>query len=452
MDLNNKKVLQVGLGVLGGGVATARFLVEQGALLTVTDMKSAEYLSISLEKLADLKDKINFVLGEHREADFLENEIIVLNPDVSPSNPLVQLAIQAGKRIETELTLFFRYAKYKSIIGITGTRGKTTTTLWTGHILSGAFEDVRVIGNDPNRPFLTEINHCTSATTVVLEVPSFQLETFGWSSFAPNVALITNLYQDHLSRHKTMAEYALAKANIFKHQNKDDVLILNKDNEWTQFFLAQKPQAKIIFTTDNMIWLPAEITDFKQEWGEHNLHNLFAATAVALAMGMLVETIKKQVFTLPSARFREEKVFQNEKITIYNDTTSTSPEATLAAVERFATTSSRLVLIAGGTDRELDFQNWGSRMKNYLNKIDLILLEGSATEKMKVSLRAQGYLEYRSLSECFKMALQKAKETNDKAIILFSPGAKSFEKFKNEFDRGEQFNALVEEYKSNGSL
>jgi hypothetical protein len=151
-------------------------------------------------------------------------------------------------------------------------------------------------------------------------------------------------------------------------------------------------------------------------------------------------------------QYKPGEVFQNEKITIYNDTTSTSPEATLAAVERFATTSSRLVLIAGGTDRELDFQNWGSRMKNYLNKIDLILLEGSATEKMKVSLRAQGYLEYRSLSECFKMALQKAKETNDKAIILFSPGAKSFEKFKNEFDRGEQFNALVEEYKSNGSL
>jgi UDP-N-acetylmuramoylalanine--D-glutamate ligase len=132
MDLKNKKVLQMGLGILGGGVATARFLVEQGTILTVTDMKTAEYLQTSLDKLADISNKINFVLGEHREEDFLDNEIIVLNPDVSLANPLVQTAIKAGKQIETELTLFFRYVECRSVIGITGTRGKTTTTLWTG--------------------------------------------------------------------------------------------------------------------------------------------------------------------------------------------------------------------------------------------------------------------------------------------------------------------------------
>ncbi len=433
----------MGLGVLGGGVATARFLVEQGAILTVTDMKTAEYLKTSLDKLADISNQINFVLGEHREEDFLNNEIVVLNPDVSPTNPLVQTALKAGKQIETELTLFFRYVQCKFVVGITGTRGKTTTTLWTHHILAGALGDVRILGNDPNRPFLSEINHCTKETIAVVEMPSFQLETFESSGFAPHIAVITNLYQDHLSRHKTMEGYALAKANIFRNQTEKDFLILNKENEWTDFFLNQKPKSKIVFTTDQHIWSVDEMLAFKNQWGEHNLKNLLAATAVALCMGVDPETIKREVSSLPVAKFREEKVFENEVLTIYNDTTATSPEATVAAVLRFASKEGNLFLIAGGTDRELDFTKWSTDLKKYLDQINLVLLSGSATEKMKKALGLESYEEYDSLEECVKFALEKAKSLKGKSVILFSPGAKSFEKFKNEFDRGEQFNDIV---------
>jgi UDP-N-acetylmuramoylalanine--D-glutamate ligase len=182
---------------------------------------------------------------------------------------------------------------------------------------------------------------------------------------------------------------------------------------------------------------------FKNQWGEHNLKNLLAATAVALCMEVDPETIKREVSSLPVAKFREEKVFENEILTIYNDTTATSPEATIVAVERFLSPNQNLILIAGGTDRELDFTKWSTDLKKYLDQINLILLSGSATEKMKKALGLESYEEYDSLEECVEFALEKAKSLEGKSVILFSPGAKSFEKFKNEFDRGEQFNDIV---------
>src|SRR3989344_8309773 len=225
MDLKNKKVLLMGLGVLGGGVATARFLVEQGADLTVTDLKDKEYLKPSLEKLEDLKEKINFILGEHREKDFLESEIIVINPDVSVNNKFVELAKKNGKQIENELTLFYKLCPSKKIIAITGTRGKTTTTNWTYHILKSHYENTILLGNSPDKPFLQEIKKINKDSSVVVEVPSYHLEIVNEHNFKPHIAVITNLYRDHINRHKSMEEYAEVKANIFKGQTIEDFLI-----------------------------------------------------------------------------------------------------------------------------------------------------------------------------------------------------------------------------------
>ncbi len=165
-NLQNKKVLLMGLGVLGGGVATARFLALGGAEVTVTDFKTEEFLADSLEKLKDLN--IRYVLGRHEEKDFLETDILVINPDVSADNKFVQLAREAGKRIENELTLFYEFAPCKVTVGITGTRGKTTTTNWIGSILKSAGKNVRVLGNDPEKPFLAEIYKCTEDTIAII--------------------------------------------------------------------------------------------------------------------------------------------------------------------------------------------------------------------------------------------------------------------------------------------
>lgn len=441
MNLQNKKVLLMGLGILGGGVATAKWLLKRGALLTITDMKSEEDLAPSLLKIKEFtketKTQIKYVLGGHEVYDFLDNEIIVINPDVPLDNPFLKVAREAGKQIENELTLFYKFAKFKTSIGITGTRGKTTTTNWIGHIIKSAGLNVKVLGNDPEKPFLSEIENCDEDTVAVIEMPSFQLEMFGECGKAPHVAVITNLYQDHLSRHKTMESYALAKANIFKNQTENDFLVLNKENLWTDFFLKQNPKAKVVFSSDvGLSGFNSE--DFISKFGEHNLKNFLAGAAASLSLGISQEQIIAIIDSLPQIKWREELVYEKDGLKIYNDTASTSPEAFVSAAKRFK--GKNTFFIVGGTDRELDFKDWTEFVKSNLDSQHVVFLTGSATEKMKADLGWTHFNEFNTLEECFGFALQKMEK---KGILVFSPGAKSFEKFKNEFDRGEKFNAIV---------
>ncbi|MFH0804214.1 MAG: UDP-N-acetylmuramoyl-L-alanine--D-glutamate ligase [Candidatus Zambryskibacteria bacterium] len=456
MELKDKKVLLMGLGLLGGGVATARWLVERGAVLTITDMKDEESLKPSIEKLKEYKSKIKYILGRHEEKDFLNNDIIVINPDVPANNKFVELARKAGKQIENELTLFYKFCPSRKIVAVTGTRGKTTTVNWIAHFLKSGNPNTLVIGNTPEKPFLQEIKKCNADTQVVIEAPSFQLEICSESEFAPHIAVITNLYRDHINRHKSMEEYAKAKSNIFRHQKEDDFLILDKENEWTNFFLAQKPKSKILFFSEENLII--DKNEFIKLWGEHNLQNFATSSLVALTLGISPEEIKKQISSLPQIKFRQEKVFENERLSIYNDTTSTSPEALTAAMERFLSDGEKAVFISGGTDRELDYRKWAETAQKLIKPENLILLSGSATEKMKKELDGDSFNEFNSLEECFKKALEIVKKAptslklpartlqagrRGASKIIFSPGAKSFEKFKNEFDRGEQFNLLV---------
>ncbi len=310
MDLKGKKVLLMGLGILGGGVATARFLAERGALLTVTDMKSLEYLKPSLEKLQDLAN-IKYVLGRHEESDFLECDILVINPDVSVKNKFVELARGAGKQIENELSLFYRFCPSEKIVAITGARGKTTTTNWAYHLLKSFEPNTVLAGNSEANPFLAMVDKCNPESFVVLEVPSYHLELeVANLPCAPKVAIITNIYRDHLARHITMQEYARVKGNIFKYQNQNDFLILNKENEWTSFLLGLKPKAQVLFAGDNPIWSENELLEFGKIWGGHNVQNLLASSLATFKMGVPESLIKDSVASLPSIKFRQEKVFE----------------------------------------------------------------------------------------------------------------------------------------------
>ncbi len=444
MELKDKKVLLMGLGVLGGGLATAKWLLKKGVILTITDTKTEEQLKPSLEKLKKFETKIKYVLGEHKEKDFLENEIIVINPDVSVNNKFVQLAKKNGKQIENELTLFYKFCPAKNIIAVTGTRGKTTITNWIAHFLKSKYSKTILAGNSSSNPFLGVIDSCDENSIVVTEIPSYHLELLAEKNekYEPKVALITNIYRDHLNRHNTLENYAKTKANIFKNQKASDFLILNKDNNWTEFLLSLKPKAKILyFSKEDSGESFVNKSDFIEKWGEHNFLNLKASILVATTMGVDLKTIKKAILTLPQIKFRQEKVYENKGLTIYNDTAATSPEATVAAVKRFNKDKKNLILITGGTNKELDFEDWAIEMKKNINMNNLVLLSGSATEKMKNFLDESQYNEFNNLSKCLKYALKLSKK--EKSIILFSPSSKSFEKFKNEYDRGEQFNILV---------
>jgi UDP-N-acetylmuramoylalanine--D-glutamate ligase len=263
--------------------------------------------------------------------------------------------------------------------------------------------------------------------------------------------VITNIFQDHLNRHGTIENYATVKANIFKNQKEDQFTIFNKENDWTKYFVDTKPKSKIqLFSTNNLsddetgldieeLGKHIDIVKFEKDFGHHNLENLLASALAARLAGCDWENIVKRIPTLPTVEFRQEIIFKNDRLVIVNDTTATSPEGAIAAIKRFG--GDNCVLIAGGTNRELDFSNWAREVQNKLKPENIILLSGSATNEMLKFLNFKPEV-CDTLQECFEKAIERSVGYG-KAVILFSPGAKSFEKFLNEYDRGNKFNEMV---------
>jgi UDP-N-acetylmuramoylalanine--D-glutamate ligase len=223
MELRGKRALVMGLGVHGGGLGVTRFLVEQGVHVTVTDLRTAEQLAPTLEQLKGLP--VEYVLGEHREADFRSADLVIRNPGVPRESAYLQVAREAGAAIEMEMTLFFRLCP-GPIIGITGTKGKTTTTLLTAAMLKQQFPDTVVAGN-LRVSALEQLPKITPRTPVVLELSSWQLEGLGEAGLSPRFACVTNISADHLDRYPSMASYIEAKRQIFLHQGSDGLVVLN---------------------------------------------------------------------------------------------------------------------------------------------------------------------------------------------------------------------------------
>src|SRR5207253_6986024 len=217
MDLGGKRVLVMGLGLQGSGMAAARYAAQQGAVVRVTDMKAPEILAPSVRALAGLP--IEFVLGEHRNEDFLWAEIVIRNPGIPLTSPYLCLAREHGASIEMEIALFFLACPGR-IIGITGTRGKTTTASLIYKILQEGGASTVLGGNVAGVETLSLLPQITAETLVVLELSSWQLEGLAPHALSPAVAVMTNVYPDHLNTYTSMEDYAEAKANIFRQDRK----------------------------------------------------------------------------------------------------------------------------------------------------------------------------------------------------------------------------------------
>jgi len=274
-----KKILVFGLGILGGGVEAVKWFYKNGAKITVTDKKIKKELLSAIKKLK--KIKVKYVLGKHRFEDIDKFDVVYFNPGVSYKSEWVKYAKEKGKEIVNDCYLFFKYAK-GDIIALTGTRGKTTTTTWIYELLTHlqmnkiqintdtisknprnqySCESVRVKsasnpripvflgGNQPEKSLFKILDKTKENSISVLELSSFQLEFYEKELKAPRIAIITNIYNDHLNRYSGFEEYASVKARIFQNQTKDDYLILNLDNTWTKFFLKLKPKSRIYFVS-----------------------------------------------------------------------------------------------------------------------------------------------------------------------------------------------------------
>lgn len=428
----NKKILIMGLGLHGGGVGVARFFCKQKADVLVTDLKTKVQLKNSLEKLKGLK--IKYTLGRHEEKDFLGYplgpDLIIKNPDVPASSPYLEIARKNNIPIETDVSLFFKHSK-AFIIGVTGTKGKSTTASLIYHILKSKHKNTFLAGNIGVSP-LELLSKIKKGDRVVLELSSFELEGLTQS---PNIVVITNIMPDHLNRYASMSEYIESKKIIFKYQTKKDFLILNKDDPIVRQ-MATQAKSKVIFFSKEEQPKSFNFDNFKLS-GEHNLSNLLASIKVAEILKIPPKIIERALKDFKGVPNRQEYVREASGVKFFNDTTATMPEAAIAAIntflERFP--DSRLILICGGQNKGLKYDALAKLIKERVDEV--IMLPGTASDKIK-----KGLINYIRTHEVSSMqeAVKKAKELSERGdVVILSPGATSFNLFKNEFDRGKQF-------------
>ena len=430
-DYRNRNALVMGLGLSGGGAGVARFLAARGARVTVTDAQPAERLASTLHALRDCD--LRYVLGEHRERDFTAADFVVRNPAVPASHPLLRAAAAAGVPIYMEMTLFFLECPSRRVTGITGTKGKTTTTSLVGQIARAAGRDVVVAGN-LRVSALEQLPRIGPETEVVLELSSFQLEGLEAIRYSPRTACVTNLMEDHLNRYAGLEDYFAAKQHIFRYQDGDGALVLNRDNPHTAALAPLAPGRVLWFGAADEV--PG--ADRATLPGAHNRANMAAAAAVARALSIPDAVTAGALATFPGVPYRQELIRERDGVRFVNDSAATTPDATLAALE---SAGRPVVLIAGGADKELDFTALGAAVLAPRSPVKaVVLLEGSATEKVAAALGPRVAGRYADFGAALRRAVGLATAGD---TVLLSPGCASFGMFVNEFDRGDQFNSLV---------
>lgn len=434
-EFKGKKVLIMGLGLNSGGVGSARWFCNQGASVTVTDLKTKDQLNLAIEQLEGLK--IKYVLGEHRDIDFLNADIIVKNPDVPNNSQYLQIAKNKKIPVVMDASLFYELNPYKDhVIGVTGTRGKTTTTTLIYEIIKNSGKKALLGGNLSGKETLSLLDEITPETFVVLELSSWQLRGFGEIRKSPHIAVMTNIYPDHLNRYLSMDEYIKDKENIIKFQMENDYFVTSFQNQETNR-LALRCNSQVI-------WYDKEgsTDDWKAKLpGNHNRENINASVMVSKLLGISTNIIKSTVEHFHGVPYRLEVIKEENGITYINDTTSTTPIAGIMALRAFH--NSPIILIAGGNSKNIDLTDFAKEIGTNVKR--LILLEGNATNDLeaKVKIHSPNVLIDRVYSN-FSQAIKKASGYANKGdIILLSPGCTSFGMFKNEFDRGDQFNQIV---------
>lgn len=449
--LRGQQALLVGLGARTH-VALARFLVAQGAAVTITDAKPADRLAAELALLGELP--VRLALGGHRFDDFLAADVIYVSPGVPLDVPELLAARRAGRTLSSETALFFRLCA-APIVGITGSAGKTTTTSLVGAMLRAAGRTAWVGGNI-GTPLIERVLDIAPGDWAVLELSSFQLELLEQS---PHVAAVLNVTPNHLERHGTLAAYAEAKRNILRYQGSDDWAILGYDNPITHalgagcaarvlFFSTHVPVGAGAFVRDGRLWLRRDGSEAaicpRAELrlpGEHNLANALAALAIAAACGVEPAAMAEVLRTFSGVEHRLEGVRTWRGVRFVNDSIATAPERTIAALRSFDTP---LVLLVGG--RLKKGQPLDELAALARRRARLVVCFGEAAEALHAVLAAaEGPAELccaPDLRAAFARAVAAVRPGD---VVLLSPGGTSFDAFRDFEERGRAFKALVQE-------
>jgi len=451
----------MGLGILGRGVNIAKFLAECGTELTITDLKTKEQLASSLKILTPYKN-IKYVLGRHDPVDFRDKDMVIKAAGVPLDSPYIAEARKNNILVEMDASLFTKLAKNVVIIGITGTRGKSTVTHLIYVILKESFKNskrkVFLGGNVKGLATLPLLKKVKSKDIVVMELDSWQLQGFGDARISPNIGVFTTFLPDHQNYYKNdMDKYFSDKANIYRWQKENDFLVAGEKFFHNIKSFAKNAGAKIAQDFKNSSnngnlkrkAVIAKRSDISKKWkvrllGEHNLANIALAVEAVRKLGVKEAVIKKSVENFKGLPGRLEFVKEVRGVKYYNDTTATTPEAVMAALDSLKESKGKIILIGGGADKNLEYAGYAKVVKKFVKT--LALFRGLASNKIISALGKTKFPVkiFDNMKAAMKFAFANAKKGD---IVLLSPGAASFGVFKNEFDRGEQFNKAVKKLK-----
>ena len=444
MNLEGKRVLVVGSGK--SGVAAAELLRKKGITFVLFDGNKDLDVTALIEKNPVFAGA-EILLGELAPEDMARIDLVVLSPGVPTDLPMVNELRNRQIPIWGEIELAYHFAKGR-IIAITGTNGKTTTTSLLGEIMQAYFGDVKVVGNI-GIPYTSVAADTTEATVTVAEISSFQLETA--VDFHPQVSAILNITPDHLNRHHTMECYIETKESITKNQTKDEVCVLNYEDEVLLEFGKTLPIRVVYFSSkrrleDGFFYEDGVIykstggkaekiieTSRLQILGLHNYENVMAAAAMADSFGVPMEVIRKVLEQFRAVEHRIEYVVEKRGVKFYNDSKGTNPDAAIQGIRAMERPT---FLIGGGYDKQSEYDEW---IEAFDGKVKQLVLIGQTREKIADCAKKHGFTEIAfadSLEEAMDICYQNAVDGD---AILLSPACASWGMFDNYEQRGEKF-------------
>lgn len=430
-----KKVTVMGLGLLGRGVGDAAYIAEAGAAeVIVTDLKTEEELAASVGQLRGYEN-VTLVLGEHRTEDFADRDFVLVGAGVPQDSPYLMTAKGAGVPLKQSAALFAELSGIP-VIGVTGTRGKSTVSQMIHHTLSLATGEQIILGGNirgvSNLQLLKVVGEDSLA---VMELDSWQLQGFGWAGISPQIAVFTNFMEDHMNYYKgDMDAYFADKANIFRNQEDTGVLITTPEvfERAKQTDITLRGEVVLadssVIPEDCLLAMP----------GEHNRLNAALAYEALKAISLSDEHIFEGLTTFSGVEGRLQYVKTVDNVRIYNDNNATTPQATIAALETLDLGNKNIVLIAGGAYKEVDPQPLVEKLAQHCKRV--ILIPGTGTDIL-LQTGAEA-LVVESLTQAVEEARLAAENAD---VILFSPGFASFGQYVNEYERNDEFMKLVSE-------
>ncbi len=409
------------VGAARSGIALANHLTRAGETVRVFDRKPASELR---EAISQMPAGVDFRLGD--ESGVLDGvDVVYASPGVPWDAQLLNDARARGLRVSSEIDLFLKLCP-GSVVGITGTNGKTTTTALTGVVL-GAGDRPVMVGGNIGDTVLDRLEEITPNHWVVLELSSFQLESLDWPRL--HAGVILNITPDHLDRHGTFERYVDLKARAIEFAGRDDYAVLNGRDE-TVRGLASRTSARLVWFDQHQPIPPMPLP------GRHNMDNALAAAAVGRIAGLSDETINAAIRSFKGVEHRLELVGEWAGVRWYNDSKATNPDAGRVALSSFP--GAPVVLIAGGYGSGFELSEW---VADVLQSTEAVVLIGASADLLQDALRAHPkVVRAANLDEAVGTAAGLSRRGG---VVLLSPAYKSFDMFKDYEDRGNQFKALV---------